>query len=365
MTTLMALVVSLTNVPAGWADQYTRDWAKNPAIVRIEAQPDRLFAIGDPHGDVERLLKLLAVARLVDISKEQPGQVRWTGGTAVLVVMGDLIDKGPHSLAVVRLLSGMQDAARRVGGQVVVTMGNHEAEFLAGRDKPEKSGVTGKGGRGKSEAKAGTQATDNFIDDLTQNGVNVGGVLGCKGDIGEFLCALPFGAKVGDWFFSHAGDTHGQSVDQLEVALERGVNKYGFGTKELSDPDSILEARLGAGNVWFHPPGKGPESTKSEREIVQADALALGVSHTVQGHQPGEVGFADGITRKKGEMFQRWGLLFLTDTGMSRDIDDSEGAVLSITHGTRAVALCADGTETLLWDQITKQDVGRAKVCGH
>ena len=33
---------------------------------------------------------------------------------------------------------------------------------------------------------------------------------------------------------------------------------------------------------------------------------------------------ADGVTRLKGEMFQRWGLLFLIDTGMSRKVKVSQ-----------------------------------------
>ncbi len=45
---------------------------------------------------------------------------------------GDLIDKGPHPVDVLRLLAALRASAHRAGGQVVITMGNHEAEFLAG-----------------------------------------------------------------------------------------------------------------------------------------------------------------------------------------------------------------------------------------
>jgi hypothetical protein len=50
-----------------------------------------------------------------------------------------------------------------------------------------------------------------------------------------------------------------------------------------------------------------------------------------QGHQHNEVKFADGTTRKAGRMFGYKGLLYLIDVGMSREIDESHGAILRIT----------------------------------
>jgi hypothetical protein len=220
-------------------------------------------------------------------------------------------------------------------------MGNHEAEFLAG----------------PNEVKA-----KDFLDDLKRNHLDVSAILGCQTDVGEFLCALPFGAVVGDWFFSHGGNSDGRTFGQLSKALEEAVQKDGFGAQELANPNSLLEARLGEGKIWFHPSSKGPDASKTEREILAADAAALGVSHIAQGHQPSEVVFADGVVRHKGEMFQRWGLLFLIDTGMSRKIKDSKGAILHISHGT-AVAICPGGLQTPLWDEQTKPDTGRAQPC--
>ena len=352
----IAFIALISAAPTATPDKtLARDWATNPAIARIDRQPDHLYAIGDVHGDLDRLVALLVRANLIDTKSSQPGQVRWTGGNSVLVLTGDLIDKGPHPVAVIRLLAAMRDAASRAGGQVVITMGNHEAEFLSGKTK-------------KAASKAATTVLPNsFLDDLERNRLDREAILGCHGDIGEFLCSLPFAARVGDWFFSHAGNTAGRSLLQLSQNLERGVTTDGFLTNELSDPDSILQARLGAENLWFRPSlqpnKKGPEGQQTERGVLAADAAALGVSHMVQGHQPGEVEFADGVVRHKGEMFQRWGLLFLIDTGMSQDINDSKGAVLSVSQGKNAVAICPDGMQTPLWDEGTKQDSGRAVLC--
>lgn len=326
-------------MPAG---RVVRDWVRNPAIVQINRQPERLYAIGDIHGDYQRLLALLRRAALIGPRLKRPEDAQWTGGDAVLVQTGDMIDKGPHSVSVIRFLAALRESARRNGGQVVITMGNHEAEFLAG----------------PNEDKA-----KDFIRDLKRNHVDEAAILRCQGDIGEFLCSLPFGAKVGDWFFSHGGNTAGRTVAGLNQYLEQGVSKDGFAAKELADPNTLLEARLGEGKIWFHPSEKGPDASKTEREILAAEADALGVSHIAQGHQPADVTFADGIVRHKGEMFQRWGLLFLTDTGMSRQIKDSKGALLRILHDSVAVAVCPGGLETPLWDAASKPDTGHAAPC--
>jgi hypothetical protein len=61
-------------------------------------------------------------------------------------------------------------------------------------------------------------------------------------------------------------------------------------------------------------------------------------------------------------MFQRWGLLFLIDVGMSEGVGDSLGAALRIENG-KAAAICPDGSETVLWDAAAKADAGRAAPC--
>jgi hypothetical protein len=85
----------------------------------------------------------------------------------------------------------------------------------------------------------------------------------------------------------------------------------------------------------------------------------------VEGHVPSEVAFADGVMRSSGEMFQRFGLLFLIDTGMSEGVDHSGGGVPHITFqgGERATAICPDGKKTILWDSKAPQDFGRAAAC--
>jgi hypothetical protein len=315
-----------------WAGAYdTRDWAKFPPIVERD-QPATLWEIGDIHGDYERLIRLLTTARIIPAKPAAPERAAWSGGEAVLVVAGDMIDKGPRPMDVLRFLRGLQAAARAERGEVIVLAGNHEAELLA---PPE-------GGPAKDR-----------IADWGRLGVSPNDLRACRGDIGQFLCSLPFGARVGDWFFSHAGNTGGRTIPQLSTGIEDG--KY-----NLTGPNSILEARLGEGKEWIAP----ADSKTGERQLLTSYAAALGVKHMVQGHQHNNVKFDDGAERHTGEMFQRWGLLFLTDVGMSREIGDSQGAALKITQAG-AVAVCPDGKETLLWDAKSGAGLGRAAPCAN
>ena len=169
--------------------------------------------------------------------------------------------------------------------------------------------------------------------------------------MGQFLCSLPFGARVDDWFFSHGGNTGGRTIPQLARDFESGVATDGFGSRQLVDANSMLEARLGeegpGGKSWF----EVESPRRSAEQLLARYAAALGVKHLVQGHQHQTVHFDDGQTRDAGHIFQWDGLIFLIDVGMSEGIGGSQGAVLRIRHSKseEAVAIAADGKETSIW----------------
>lgn len=319
---------------AAAADSYSRDWQKYPPVIERPA-PAILYAIGDIHGDYQRLLRLLVAARIVPAAPTQPGDVKWSAGPATLVVTGDMIDKGPRPVDVLRLMIALRAAARQSRGEVILLAGNHEAEFLAGPDAKKAA---------------------DLIADLKKSGYSPAQTAACQNDLGGFLCTLPFAARVGDWFFSHAGNTDGRTLGQIAADIRSGVGRDGFATKQLTGPDSLLEAHLGEGNTWFAARKGG------ERQLLASFAEALDAKHIVQGHQHGEVRFADGVERHSGEMFQRWGLLFLIDVGMSEGVDDSHGAALRVANG-KAAAICPDGSETVLWEAAVNTDTGRAAPC--
>ena len=85
----------------------------------------------------------------------------------------------------------------------------------------------------------------------------------------------------------------------------------------------------------------------------------------VQAHQPGKVKFPDKRNREEYTFFQRYGLLFLIDSGMSKGIEesDSTGGALRIKNGNKAVVICANRTQKTLWERKTNSD-HQTKECG-
>lgn len=92
----------------------------------LAQQPHRIVAVGDLHGDYEAWLDIARDARLIDSNG------RWTGGKTTLVQLGDVTDRGPDSLKIVRSLQQLAKQAPRSGGKVIVVLGNHEAMNLLG-----------------------------------------------------------------------------------------------------------------------------------------------------------------------------------------------------------------------------------------
>ena len=87
---------------------------------------ERVIAFADVHGAYDDLVKLLKAVGVVD------GDLHWSGGRTHLVSTGDLLDRGKDSRKVLDLLMRLQGEAATAGGQLHVTLGNHEAMNLLG-----------------------------------------------------------------------------------------------------------------------------------------------------------------------------------------------------------------------------------------
>jgi serine/threonine protein phosphatase 1 len=86
-----------------------------------------VWVASDLHGQLAAVDRLLRDAGLTD------GADRWTApaGTA-LVVTGDVVDRGPDPVGLVRRLASLRSQAAEAGGCVALLEGNHEVELLGG-----------------------------------------------------------------------------------------------------------------------------------------------------------------------------------------------------------------------------------------
>ena len=87
---------------------------------------ERVVAIADVHGAYDAMVRGLQSAAVID------EQMAWTAGNAHLVMVGDIVDRGPNSRDAMDLLMRLETEAAAAGGMVHVLIGNHEAMNLVG-----------------------------------------------------------------------------------------------------------------------------------------------------------------------------------------------------------------------------------------
>lgn len=87
---------------------------------------DRVVAIADIHGAYDAFERILKRAELVDES------LAWAGGDTHLVIVGDVLDRGPESRGALDLIRKLEGEAPAAGGRVHLVLGNHEIMNMTG-----------------------------------------------------------------------------------------------------------------------------------------------------------------------------------------------------------------------------------------
>jgi len=106
----------------------TRSTANDPGGLQDTRLPAaaRIVAIGDVHGDLLSLRRVLRMTGVVD------RRDKWIGGKAVLVQVGDILDRGEDERAILELMRRLRGEAAAVGGRVITLIGNHEVMNAVG-----------------------------------------------------------------------------------------------------------------------------------------------------------------------------------------------------------------------------------------
>lgn len=86
----------------------------------------RIVALSDVHGAFLPMVRTLRNASVIDDAET------WIAGDTHLVIVGDLLDRGPDSRQAMDLLMRLEREAEAAGGKVHVLIGNHEAMNLVG-----------------------------------------------------------------------------------------------------------------------------------------------------------------------------------------------------------------------------------------
>jgi hypothetical protein len=309
---LLALAALLTSVPACAAKE-----------------SQRIVAVGDLHGDYAAWLDIARAAGIIDAAGH------WSGGKAVLVQLGDITDREPDSLKIIRSLQQLSAEAPGAGGKVVVLLGNHEAMNLLGDHRYTTPGEYAAFADDRSPARREqmymslrqkleaanpkarpSEVRDAWMQQHPLGWVELNQAWGPSGELGRWATGNPAVVKIDGTLFVHGG----LSAEYAKLSLDEINRRVASAMAKGDDgPSTILYDPLGP--LWYRGlvmrdqdaeqvrlkevPQPRPLTTDGELDVVLS---AYGAQRMVIGHTPD----------LKGIEFLGSGRLARIDTGNSR-----------------------------------------------
>lgn len=223
----------------------------------ILPQPRRWAAVSDVHGQAGLLLRLLTAQRIVD------GDGHWRWGKGVLVIVGDVVDRGPEQVEALWTIYRLAQEAKVAGGRVELLLGNHEIMLLAGDLRylhPKYAEVARLLGRSY---------------DL---------LFAADSELGAWLRRRATLLKVGDTLFVHGGLHPAFAGSKLDPgAINRAFRaRLGASRDALAlDPEGRWLLG-GQGPAWYRGYFEPGQATQAEVEalLASADVARMVVGHT-------------------------------------------------------------------------------------
>jgi serine/threonine protein phosphatase 1 len=214
-----------------------------------------VWAASDLHGQLGAVDRLFRAAGLTD------GADRWTApaGTA-FVVTGDVVDRGPDTIGLVRRLASLRAQAADAGGLVAILEGNHEMQVLGGLGgEPEIFRALMTFGGGATLLSAGMHPDEWDGRSSAEIAARVNEL---APDLVPTLWTFAPYARWRDVLFVHAGPVPFQDLDRFERSADRLWIRDGFFASAEPFPDAAPWApyrEAGIGRVVFgHTPVERP-----------------------------------------------------------------------------------------------------------
>lgn len=323
---------------------FRRDFIAAAAALALPAsaqQRDRVVAVGDVHGDLDRFIDVLSMAGLVGDRQQ------WTGGSAQLVQLGNLVGRGPKSREAIDYLRKLGLEARKARGRVWCLTGSQEAMRMYGDLSDVPAQEYGLYANKKSQAArerlyqlhiAQMEATGDIRKRLDLNlgyrqqwekehplgEMELLQAFSAQGVYGKWLAEQQAALRLADTLFVHAGISP-KYAEWSESRLNSRV-KEELATGAKPGDDAIC--RDPRGPLWWR--GFAQDSDASLEAHVGQLLSRHGVKRIVVGHSP---------TEGRGVVSRLGGKLILADVG------------LSSRFGGRRACLVIEGGEAAALDQ--------------
>lgn len=234
---------------------------------------------------------------------------RWTGGRTIVVQTGDIADRGPGSLKIIRELRRLQLEARRTGGKVIALVGNHEAMNITGDLRYVHPGeyAAFRGPRSQvvrdryysdqrpsieeAARRRAPEMTDEQIRAEWEQATPLGMIEHRQawhpaGDVGAWVIRNPAVVRLGDLLFVHGGLSGAYAALSIEDMNRRVAEA--LSARDQADNAIINDA---GGPLWYRgliardrsPPG---EATLSIDEELTEVLRKQGARTIIVGHTP-------------------------------------------------------------------------------
>jgi hypothetical protein len=324
--------------------------------------PDRIVAVADVHGAYDRFVAILRAAGLVD------DREHWSGGRAIFVQTGDVLDRGPDSRRALDLLQRMEGEALRAGGHVYALLGNHEVMRMLRDLRYVSSGEYAAFRSVESEqvrerhylavmtdaatrAKGAGQEFDEpafrtaFLNLTPLGWVEMQVAFGPTGEYGRWLRERDTMVKINGIVFVHSGISPalaalGCAKINATVRSQLDALPAAFDAKQAAD---FLVSRED-GPLWYR--GLALENESAFASEVEAILLTLNARTIVTGH----------TTTPDGRLTTRFGgRVIQIDTGMlgGTFFPAGRAAALEI-RGGQFTAIYEDKREVLIQAPVAK-----------
>jgi hypothetical protein len=258
-------------------------------LASAPAPTPRVVAIGDVHGAGDAFVSILQRTGLIDAQKH------WSGGTAILVQTGDLLDRGQDARQVMDLLMSLETQADAAGGRVQPLLGNHEVMNLIGETRDVAPEIYRQFADDRSESRreeayqaAAKVSAGTPLDRTEWMAAHPAGyieyreTLSTNGVYGKWLRSKPCVAEIGGTIFMHGGinpDFTADSVDAINKRVRRELSEFDDGFRwlqqhQLAPPFSTLaEVAHAAGDEWTKLDLKRKGESLSDEDIAEAKLL--------------------------------------------------------------------------------------------
>ena len=282
------------------------------AVVGTAAAPPRVVAVGDVHGALTEFVTVLQRTGLVD------GKRRWTGGTATLVQIGDIVDRGARVRETLDFAMDLEKQAGKTGGAFVPLLGNHEAMNAMGdlryvtpqiyrtfaTDRSEEirakafqeyiEFLSAHVGHVHSLLVPADEATrKKWMDEHPLGFFEYRDALGPNGKYGRWIRRRPAIVQIGDGLFLHGGLNPALPFESV-AALDAQVRS------ELEGFDQLWQALSRAKVVWrYMTLREAIAQLEEEQKAMQAqakpaDPVIAGHIQKLLGYRQWMVSSADG-----------------------------------------------------------------------